>query len=127
MKFCTVINCMDGRVQLPVIRYLKNYFGAEYVDSITEAGANLILSEQKDNRIIESILKKIDISIHKHASGAIAVSGHYDCAANPSDKDTQIEHIRKSVKFLRTRYKDMEIAGLWVDENWEVHQVSPEE
>ncbi|MHA1252503.1 MAG: carbonic anhydrase, partial [Candidatus Helarchaeota archaeon] len=26
MKFCTVINCMDGRVQIPVINYLRKRF-----------------------------------------------------------------------------------------------------
>ena len=40
MRFCTVINCMDGRVQLPVIRHMKERFNAEYVDSITEPGPN---------------------------------------------------------------------------------------
>ena len=38
IRFCTVINYIDGRVQLPVIRYLQKRFDAEYVDSITEAG-----------------------------------------------------------------------------------------
>jgi len=45
MRFCTVINCIDGRIQLPVIEYLKIRFNVEYVDTITEAGPNLILSE----------------------------------------------------------------------------------
>ena len=48
MKFYTVINCMDGRVQLPVIKYLQKRFNVEYVDSITEAGPNLVLSEHKN-------------------------------------------------------------------------------
>ncbi|MHC5086790.1 MAG: carbonic anhydrase, partial [Planctomycetota bacterium] len=26
MSFCTAINCMDGRVQLPVIPFLQNRF-----------------------------------------------------------------------------------------------------
>jgi len=34
MSYCTVINCMDGRVQLPVIKYLKERFDVDYVDSI---------------------------------------------------------------------------------------------
>ncbi|MGI9568583.1 MAG: carbonic anhydrase, partial [Desulfobulbia bacterium] len=34
MRFCSVISCMDGRVQLPVIRYLQKRFNVDYVDSI---------------------------------------------------------------------------------------------
>jgi len=40
MIFCTAVNCMDGRVQLPVINYLKERFSANYVDMITEPGPN---------------------------------------------------------------------------------------
>ncbi len=37
-KFVTAINCMDGRVQIPVIEYLKNNYGINYVDMITAPG-----------------------------------------------------------------------------------------
>ncbi len=36
--FATAINCMDGRVQLPVIAYLKSKYVVDYVDAITEPG-----------------------------------------------------------------------------------------
>ena len=38
MSFYTTINCMDGRVQLPVISYLMERFGVQYVDAITGPG-----------------------------------------------------------------------------------------
>ncbi len=123
MPFCSVINCMDGRVQLPVIRYLQKRFGAEYVDSITEAGPNLILAEHKNGVSIQSILERLKISVEKHHSVGIAIVGHYDCAGNPAPEDRQIIHLRKAVQFLRQHYNDLEIIGLWVDENWDVREV----
>ncbi len=51
MSFCTTINCMDGRVQLPVIKYLQKHFNVDYVDSITEPGPNLILAKQTNFNI----------------------------------------------------------------------------
>lgn len=36
MKFAAAINCMDGRTQVPVIEFLKNKYGVDYVDMITE-------------------------------------------------------------------------------------------
>ena len=66
MRFCTVINCMDGRIQMPVIQYLCRRFNVEWVDSITEPGPNLILSEKKDDLLVQSIIKRLDISVNKH-------------------------------------------------------------
>ena len=114
---------MDGRVQLPVIHHLQKRFDAEYIDSITEPGPNLILSEQKNPDMVNAIIKRINISIEKHNSSAIAVVGHYDCAGNPAPKEEQIQHIKDSIKLLKIHFKKPEIIGLWVDENWEVNEV----
>ena len=124
MSFCTVINCMDGRVQLPVIKYLQERFKAEYVDSITEPGPNLILAKQDNINIVESIFDCLKISIEKHGSIGIAVAGHYDCAGNPATKQEQIEHTLDSVKNIKLKYPDIKTIGLWVDENWEVSEIS---
>ena len=123
MKFCTVINCMDGRVQLPVIKYLKERFGIEYVDSITEAGPNRILAQAQGIASVESIFKRLNISIDKHDSTGIAVVGHHDCAANPALEGEQIAQIQESIRFLRKHYQNIEIIGLWVDSAWEVQEV----
>jgi len=39
MSFCTAINCMDGRTQLPVNEFMRRKLGVAYVDTITEAGS----------------------------------------------------------------------------------------
>jgi hypothetical protein len=114
---------MDGRVQLPVIEYLKERFGVEYVDSITEAGPNLVLSRQRETGVVRLILERLKISVDNHKSTGIAVVGHHDCAGNPSPRDEQIIHIQKAVEYLKRYYPAMAIIGLWVDENWRVHEV----
>ena len=124
MRFCTVINCMDGRVQMPVIRYLQNRFNADYVDSITEAGPDLILSETKDTIAVKTILDRLEISIEKHHSVGIAIVGHHDCAGNPVLKKDHITHIETAVDFLHQQYENLEIIGLWVDASWEVHEIT---
>ena len=123
MKFCTAITCMDGRIQLPVIAYLQKRFNAKYVDSITEPGPNLILSMQSDSSLVESILTRLKISVEKHMSVGAAVVGHYDCAGNPAKKDEQIQHIEESIRFIQQQYEELEIIGLWVDENWKVQEI----
>ena len=124
MRFCTVINCMDGRVQLQVIKFLQKRFNVENVDSITEAGPNLILSECKNIESIQAILVKLKISVEKHNSVGIGIVGHYDCAGNPSSQNNQMIQIQKAIKLLRQQYENIDIIGLWVDKNWEVHEVA---
>ena len=123
MKFCSVVNCMDGRVQLPVIKYVQRRFCAEYVDSITEAGPILILSEDKNSIAKQSIFDRLKISVEKHQSAGIAVVGHYDCAGNPAAKEIQMVQIQQAIENLRQQYEHIDIVGLWVDKNWEVHEV----
>ena len=70
MSFCTVINCMDGRVQLPVIEYLQKRFNVEDVDSITEPGPNLILAKQPESELAGSIINRVRVSVEQHRSPA---------------------------------------------------------
>ncbi len=124
MSFCTAINCMDGRVQRPVVEYLSKRFKADFVDMITEPGPNRILAEGKDKARIESILTRCNISVEKHGSVGIAVAGHYDCAGNPTAEKEQRKHLEAAIAFLMRHYPDKEIIGLWLDENFEVHELS---
>jgi len=124
MQFCTVINCMDGRVQMPVITFLQQRFKAEFVDSITEPGPIRILAQQDDHDRIQAILDRLKISIQGHGSQSVAVVGHEDCAGNLADRDEQMEQIERSLHFLRGRFEGIEMIGLWVDESWKVHEVA---
>lgn len=123
MQFCTAINCIDGRIQLPIIKYLQTRFHAKYVDLITEPAPDLILARQADTDLVKSILRRTHISVSKHHSVGIAIIGHHDCAGNPVTMNEQILQIKESVNFIRQRYKELEIIGLWVDENGEVLEI----
>ena len=127
MRFCTAVNCMDGRVQLPVIRYLQGRFDVEHVDSITEPGPNLLLAKRTDHDAVRSILRRVRISVEKHSSVAIALAGHHDCAGNPATEQEQKQHVAAGVEFLRRQYPNIPIIGLWVDEKWDVHEVPARE
>ena len=123
-KFAAAINCMDGRVQAPVIEWMKEKYGAEYIDMITEAGPVGLLSENKDAPIIESIKQRLEISIYKHGADLIAVVAHHDCAGNPVEKETQLKQIVASMKTVESWNYQTRIIGLWVDENWRVSEIN---
>ena len=123
MSFCTVVNCIDGRVQLSVIEFLKKRFSADYVDCITEAGPARILAGETNRRQVQSIIDRIDISIARHKSNALAVVGRHDCAADHVDRQKQLEQLDMSVKYLKGQYRGIEVIGLWIDENWSVSEM----
>lgn len=114
---------MDGRIQEPTIEYLKRTYNAEYVDTITEPGPCKLLSDNDDPQTVSSILSRVDISVKKHGSRLIAISGHYDCAGNPCDEIEQRKQIAKSVSFLKEKYPEAEITGLWINSKWEVCKI----
>ncbi len=124
MSFATVINCMDGRVQLPVINYLIEKFGAEYIDSITEPGPVKILAETIDPKSLESMVKKIDISVKKHGSRKLALVAHFDCAGNPEPDYVQKAQLLRAVKNLKDLVdSSVEVIGLWVDTDYSITEI----
>ena len=117
MSFCTAINCMDGRVQLPVIPFLQTRFKAEFVDCITEPGPVRIFAKTTDLMVLNSIITRVDISVKQHGSGGIAICAHPDCAGNPVDNEVQKEQLKRSVIFLKEAYPNVTVIGLWIDNN----------
>jgi carbonic anhydrase len=122
-KFATAISCMDGRVQIPVIEWLKKQYGVDYVDMITEAGPERLLAEGKDRRCIESIQKRLQISVTRHNSKLVAIVGHHDCAGNPTDKETQLRQLSNAEKTVESWNFGVRVVGLWVNEKWQVQRL----
>jgi hypothetical protein len=98
-KYVTCLNCIDGRAQLPVIKWITLNYDVDFVDMITEPGMNGILANKNSN--LDDILRKVDISREAHKTNEIFVVGHYDCVANPVDKQTHLEQIKKAMQRLR--------------------------
>lgn len=123
MSFCTVVNCMDGRVQLPVIRYLQERFEVPYVDSITEAGPVRSLAEPVDETVSQSILRRLPIS-RSHGSKVVAVVAHDDCAGNPEDETTQRRQLEEAVDFIAGHFPETLVLGLWLSRDWSGFEVT---
>lgn len=119
--FVTCINCMDGRVQLPVINWIRENYSADYVDMITEAGADGYLV--KHDPIPQEILSKINISVSKHGSDQIFIVGHHDCAGHPVDEETHRRDILRAVTKVKESFPGCGVSGLWVSDKWEVEKL----
>jgi len=122
-KFATAMNCIDGRTQIPVIEWMKEKYNVDYVDMITEPGVDGILAKGENKALIESIKRRVEISVSKHNSKVVAVAGHHDCAGNPVDEETHKKHILSAIEVVKSWGFDVEVVGLWVDNNFKVVRV----
>ena len=121
-RFATVINCMDGRTQLPIINYIKTKFNVDYVDNITEPGPVKVISEQRNDFQVHSIQQRAILSQEKHGSKHLALVAHYDCTGNHVEKNRQMEQLSMSLEYIRLWGFKGTIVGLWVNENWQVEE-----
>jgi hypothetical protein len=130
MKFGTLINCSDGRVQYPVMDYLKKSFDIEFFDAANEAGPLLTLTKKTDKCRLISLKEQIRTSLEEHKSKFIALVGHHDCTDNPGDRAFQEKQMDEALDYLQRGFgKDKTYVGLYVNENWEVEEcirLSPE-
>ncbi len=123
MERGTVINCLDGRIQYPVLDFLRNNYNIKFVDAVTEAGPLKILTERTDKCRLFSLKEQILTSLELNGSKFIAVVGHYDCRGNPEERDVQEKQIDNALEYLRKAYGDEIIyVGIYVNEQWEVEE-----
>lgn len=111
---------MDGRVQEPVIQFLKSNYQVDFVDMITESGPDRIMAEETEKLKVNAIRQRLDFSLKNHGSRVILVAGHADCAGNPVDRDTHIAQILNASATIRKWFPDAEIVPVWIGDDWKV-------
>jgi len=116
------LNCMDGRVQLPVIEWIKGDSKAKYVDMVTEPGMDGILADM--DRPVKQITDKIRFSIDRNNASAVFIVGHHDCRGNPVEGSVHNVQIIAGVKRLKAEFPNMPVHGLWVDRAWQVSRLT---
>lgn len=121
--FACAINCMDGRTQIPVSDWLSAHLKVDYIDMITEPGADKVLA-MGSKAEIESILKRVMISFNAHHSKAVAIVAHHDCAGNPASEKEHLRCLEKCVEVVKSWGLPMRIITIWVNDEWAVELIS---
>lgn len=116
----TCLNCMDGRVQLPVLTWIRANYPVDFVDVITEAGMDGVLSGQKD---ISEIQRSIKVSVDINKSTRLFIVGHHDCRGNPVEEARHRRQIAEAVVRLKPLWPKQEVIGLWVNPEWKVEKI----
>ena len=114
-KFATAITCIDGRVQQPIVDWVKLNTNVHFVDLVTEPGPDKALSDGPVH-VIDDLVRKVSFSILHHSSSVVALTGHHDCAANDADKEEHIEQILEGIRVLLAYQINARVLGLWLNE-----------
>jgi len=64
-RFATAITCIDGRVQRPVVDWVKWNLNVHYVDSDYGARPNKVLSSGPAS-LIEDVVRRVLFSVRHH-------------------------------------------------------------
>lgn len=116
------LNCIDGRVQMPVIRWIQRHAGVELIDMITEPGMDGLLSNKTND--IQPVFRKIEISVKNNNSQWIYIVAHHDCRGNPVSEEEHRREVAEAVTRVRERFDKLPVIGLWVGASWEVELVA---
>ena len=123
MKFGTLVNCTDGRVQYPVMDYLKKQYDLDFFDATNEAGPLRTLTKKSDKCRLITLKEQIRTSLEEHDSKFIALVGHHDCTDNPGDRAFQENQMDEALDYLQRSFgTSIKYVGLYVNEHWEVEE-----
>jgi carbonic anhydrase len=125
--FFTSVGCMDGRVQAPIEEYGQNRYGVLFPDTITEAGLVGLLANNPSSELLESIKKKVLISVEKHHSKGIIIHGHQGCAGNPIEDVPHKEETKKTADIIKSFVPvELEVKAVFVnktEQGWTVEEL----
>jgi hypothetical protein len=102
---------------------MRDHFAVEWVDMVTEPGADRIMTLGPPPTI-DSIKQKVVLSVKGHHSGVVAVVGHHDCLANPVPRNEHVAYLKQSVERVASWRLSVRVVGLWVNEHWAVEIVA---
>lgn len=115
------INCVDGRVQDPVLGWLRRTLGCELVHAVNEPGPDAALRDAEDDGRVERIVRML--ASHGPIE-AIAVVAHDDCRGNPVDEATHRRQVAEAAETVASWGLAGRVLGLWVDRDREVAVVT---
>ncbi|HPD30111.1 MAG TPA: hypothetical protein PLL20_08965 [Phycisphaerae bacterium] len=99
--------------------WLNQRFHADCVDAVTEPGPDGLFSRSQYS-LIESIRRRMDISVNAHGSRVVA---HHDCAGNPVERDQHLRDLACALRCMGSWHLPVRLLGLFVNERWQVELI----
>ena len=106
---------MDGRIHGPLAEWTRKKANVNYVDAVTEPGADKMLSHSPD--VAGQLKRKASLSIRARGSKLLVVAGHAGCAGNPVTEEQHKRDIAESVKIVEAWGTGIGVVGVWVSDD----------
>lgn len=120
--FALAINCVDGRVQRPLLQWVRDSLSLEELDCLTVPGPDAALCEAGAE--YDRARKLATFLAEKREHACALVAGHWDCLGNPVGQARHREQIVRAAGELHGWGIAPRTLGLWIDEGWEVSVVT---
>ncbi len=127
LRFALAVTCLDGRVQRPVVEYLRTRYGFDYVDLITEPGPEAALTAPDRGPLREAIRKNVRFSLGAHKGELVAIAAHDDCAGNSAEAQTRRAQLQAAADLIRGWEPATTVVQLWVGANGTVRELAAAE
>jgi hypothetical protein len=124
LRFALAITCIDGRVQRPVVDYIRRTYGVDYVDLITEPGPEWALTDPARAGVHAAIQRKARFSVAGHDAELIAVTAHDDCLGNDADPGTRLAQLHAAQRLITGWDLGVDVVGLWVHMDGKVEEAA---
>ena len=124
LRFALAITCLDGRVQRPVVDYMRRTYGVDYVDLITEPGPEWALTDPTRAGVQAAIHRNARFSVAGHDAELIAVAAHDDCLGNNADPGTRLAQLRAAQQVVTGWDLGVDVIGLWVHMDGKVEEAA---
>jgi carbonic anhydrase-like protein len=124
LRFALAITCLDGRVQRPVVDYMRRTYGVDYVDLITEPGPEWALTDPTRAGIQAAIQRNARFSVEGHDAELIAVTAHDDCLGNDADPGKRLAQLRAAQQVVTGWNLGVDVIGLWVHMDGKVEEAA---
>ena len=110
-RFATVVTCIDGRIHGPLGEWIRDRLDVEYLDLITEPGADRMLATAGPTALTR-LLDAVGVSRTAHGSGTLVLAGHADCAGNPVSEAEHHDQLRRAAARLADRLPELRILAV---------------
>jgi hypothetical protein len=124
LRFALAITCIDGRVQRPVVDYIRRTYGVDYVDLITEPGPEWALTDPTRAGVQAAIQRNARFSVKGHDAELVAVTAHDDCLGNKADPEKRLAQLRTAQQVLAGWGLGVDVLGLWVHLDGKVEEAA---
>ena len=114
-----------GRGPPPLTEWVRDRFGVDHVDLLTQPGPDPALC-CGDDAAVAHLRDHLGVSTRAHRPGALVVAGHADCAANPVSEAEHRRHLHLALARARAWVPEgLPVVGVWVDHDGRVAEIDP--